>query len=200
MKKLFVTVAVLVVAILSGCTDNITNTPQPPNNSKSLGKWQLLSSLRQNSTAGYSLSKSDNSTDQGWSYSQVINGNSGGEIEFEMEYGNDVSVEVSLNFKKNSFDGKKTITVTPDPENFDIDFSPSINFNKPVSLDFEISGVDLSFLKADKQNRKISFAYVADDGSLIEIKNDGVIVDIKKGKITVRNARINHFSRYAFII
>lgn len=204
MKKLFTTLVVLSVVILSGCSDNITNVPQQTNNSESLGKWQLLSSLRQNSmnsTAGYSLSKSesskgDNST---WSYSKTINGRFGGEIDFDKDYGNDVTVEVSLNFKKNSFDGKKIITVTPYPENFYIDFSPSMNFNKPVSLDFEISGLNLSFLNSTKNKIKIDFAYISDNGSVEVIKNNGVKINIKEGTISVNNAKLDHFSRYAFI-
>lgn len=200
MKKLFSTIVVLAVVMLSGCTDNITNVQQPKSNPESLGKWQQLSALKQNHSYGAanSLSKNEGGSSD-WSFSKVINGNSGGEIDFDKEDDNGVSVEVSLDFKKNSFDGKKTILVKPDPDNFNIDFSPSMNFNKAVRLDFEISGLNLSFLNSNKNKIKVDFAYITNDGSIEVIKNDGVKINIREGKISVKNAKLDHFSRYAFI-
>ncbi len=196
MKKLISTFVVLTVVILSGCNDNITNVQQSTSNTGSLGKWQMLSALRNAGTSTYSLSKSGGDS---WSFSKNINGNSGGEIEFDKDYGNGLSADVSLNFKKGAFEGTKRITVTPDPDNFLLSFSPSISFNKTVNLDFEIEGLDLSFLNSNKKKITVDFAYIADDGSVEVIKNNGVKINIEEGKISVHNAKLNHFSRYAFI-
>ena len=133
------------------------------------------------------------------SYTQTIDGNKGGVIDFTLDYDGGVSVHVKLKFPKKSFKGKQEITVVPNPSDLSIQFFPGMQFNKKLSLDYEISGLDLSFLNTTKHMTKISFGFIADDGSIELIKNNGIKVDTKKDKIQVKNARLEHFSRYAFI-
>ena len=57
-------------------------------------------------------------------------------------------------------------------------------------LGLDLTGVD---------SKNVGFVYQAEDGSYEYIDYSKIEVDIKSGKLKVRDARLPHFSRYGFV-
>ena len=133
------------------------------------------------------------------STSKLIDGPKGGEITLKNSsngglFGT-VTIDSKLQFPKGAFHGKVTFTVTHDDEACVSTFGPSFVFNKDLTLNVKYSGVDLTGI--DLTN--VKFAYLAVDGSLQYAVNDEIVVDLSNGTLSVKNAKIRHFSRYGFI-
>ena len=105
-----------------------------------------------------------------------------------------VSITANARFQRNSFNGKKFVTMEIDDNGGVADFSPSGKFYKPVIYNLTIQGIDLSGISP----KNVKFVYMADDGSYYEAENDGIVVDKHAGKLQVINAKLPHFSRYGF--
>jgi hypothetical protein len=131
---------------------------------------------------------------------KTINGDQGGTLKIKESYvaidGHTVKIDVKLKIKKNSFSGEATITMWVDDNNAAVWFTPHMVFNKPTELDVKFEGIEFNELKLTNGN--YDFVFINDNDSIEEIDHNGVKVKENKGKISVKKANLNHFSRYAF--
>ncbi len=171
--------------IYFGCSDSITNV-DPVSKSSSSASWIKLSNDNSLSNEG-SLSKSEK-----------IFGFKGGDFtlfgSLSRSWYNRVYVYAKLSIPSGAFKGVKTLTMEVG-DDAAVDFYPSMTFDRPLSLDLTFVGVDLRGINPSKVN----FYYIAGDGSLQLAPNDGITVDVARGILRVKNAKIPHFSRYGFI-
>ncbi len=78
-----------------------------------------------------------------------------------------------------------------------MEFQPGGSFVKPLKLDLKFVGMKLE--RYNLSNGKTDFFYIADDGTMVVIKNDGLSVNLAEKKAEVKGAELKHFSRYGFI-
>ncbi len=196
MKKVLLTIVFSMGLLLVGCQDSNFNPVSPSENqpavqkSSFIGGNDLVANIEQD--ASNALIK----------VSQLINGNTGGNIIIDRNVlvkNRLVHVNVDLKFGKNAFNGVLNIIAIVNPLNASITFLPHIrSFNGNVKLDMTLTGVDLSKLNLDK-SKSVYFAYFNNAGVPVErISSLGVGVDYKKGMLTVKNAKLKHFSRYCW--
>lgn len=142
--------------------------------------------------------RSDISVEDVFSASQNISGVTGGEIHLVKNYvastGQTVSIDCRLTVPANSsYTDSRNITLQVSDQ-AGVDFYPSMTFNQPVILNYTISGLDLNGVNpAD-----VNFFYVDQNGNLAPTVNDGVSVNQTTGTLTVVNAQLPHFSRWAY--
>jgi hypothetical protein len=134
--------------------------------------------------------------------SKIINGTVGGEILIDTtlvnEYGDLVRIEVLLRFDSLSFEGEKEITIIPNINDASIQFFPEINFYKKVKLQLIYTGIDLENL-GFKSNSKVDFIFTGNRGDFESIDYSFCIINWHLQQLRVANAKLSHFSRYAFI-
>jgi hypothetical protein len=106
-----------------------------------------------------------------------------------------VNINSTLHFFANSFSGTKTITQTFNTETAAITFGPSMQFNLPVDYTLTITGVDLTNVNPNS----LDFVYIDSNGNMYAVNKDYVIMDLSTGMLKVKNAKLNHFSRYGFV-
>jgi hypothetical protein len=134
------------------------------------------------------------------SATKTINGERGGMIVLAGLYrttqGRLITVAAALFIPPNAFEGTKEITVTTDEELPSLHFSPCMAFDIPLYLNLTFVGFDLRELGLTPWNTK--FCYIGDDGTVEEVSNDGVTVNLYRSSLGVQRARIEHFSRFGF--
>lgn len=126
-----------------------------------------------------------------------ITGNLGGEVSLFGQYlsqNGEVSVSVLANFPQRSFLGNKNITITANTNEAVVDFGPSMNFLIPITVNITFTGINLNNLNINE----INFYYIDENGNFELVENQGIVVNISTGTVTVVNAKISHFSRYGF--
>ena len=77
-----------------------------------------------------------------------------------------------------------------------VKLTPPMVFNKPVELDIKYRGLDPDQLNLTSGNYE--FLYIDDNGNTETVSSYGVKVKKELGEISVKKAKLNHFSRYAF--
>ncbi len=143
--------------------------------------------------------KADMSIESIFTTSQNISGSSGGDIHLIQSYlaanGQTVTIDCDLTVPSNniSFPDVRNITMQIGDQ-ASVDFSPSMTFSQPVILNFRVTGLDLTGINP----QDVGFFYVDTNGNLTPTQNDGVIVDMSSGTLRVINARLPHFSRWAY--
>lgn len=179
----------LIAAFLVGCTD----TPISPLDSQANPEGQLDKLVKLPPKSGLS-------TETVYSQTVLIDGEQGGEIKIKEYYwtndGQKVKIDARLTIPKNAFTGSVNITMKIDDEYAAASFEPSMSFEKPLEFNLTINGLDLSQLNL--AGASYNFVYVADDGNVEDVVNDGVVLDNFLKGLTVDKAQLNHFSRYAF--
>lgn len=141
-------------------------------------------------------------TDNIFNVNKEIDGSVGGEITLDTVYtdsdGNEVIIQAAITFSPNSFDGIKSISISPDPANGSITFTPAIKFNIPAILDLNFKGINLTRLGFDS-NTKVDFVYRADDGTSEFILKNECKIKWNTQELYVKKASLPHFSRYVFV-
>jgi len=185
MRGILLFLAASIIFMLAGCSENGTSVNQPTTNQKELIKLPAKASL---------------STELQTSVTQKIDGDEGGLMILSNSYlsqtGNIVSINAVLTIPEGAFEGNRNINITADNEYADIYFFPHMTFDQPLQLTLTFSGLDLSELGLS--NGKVGFYYVDDQGNMTPVFNKGIIVNNITGTIMVLNAKLDHFSRYAF--
>jgi hypothetical protein len=188
MKRIFKNLLfVLVILNLGfwGCSDPLLTEPQNEINiekttESNLAKWPGF-------PAELSITK-------------TIDGNKGGMIVLAGLYkttkGDIITVAGTVFVPKDAFDGTKEITITTDPELPALHFSPSMTFDIPLYLNLNFVGFNLRELGLAPWNTK--FSYIGDDGTIENVRNDRITVNILRALLGVQRARIEHFSRFGF--
>jgi hypothetical protein len=134
-----------------------------------------------------------------FSDSEKIDGGKGGELEIKADceggpFGK-IKIEAKLNFPKGAFKGKKTITMSLEQSFGSTIFSPHSTFKKAAEYNLKYEGLDLKGLRQSN----LDFVYLSEDGTYEKVKYDDIKMDLSKGKIEIKNAKLPHFSRYGFI-
>jgi hypothetical protein len=101
----------------------------------------------------------------------------------------------TLHFYANAFTGTKTISQTFDTETAALTFGPSMQFNVPVDYTLTITGLDLTGVNPNT----LDFVYIDANGNMYAVQKDYVYMDANIGLLKVKNAKLNHFSRYGFV-
>jgi hypothetical protein len=131
--------------------------------------------------------------------SKYINGSNGGWFSEEFSYqggpSGNVNITSTLHFFSNSFSGGKTITQSFNTDNAAITFGPSMQFNVPVDYTLTINGADLTGINPST----LDFVYIDSNGNMFECDYEYVTMDLSTGLLKVKNAKLNHFSRYGFV-
>lgn len=177
MKKLFLLCFLVGITFLS-CSDNIDNPIVSSHSNTDLtSEGQLFTA-------------------------KLIDGVIGDEIILNETFndiaGNEINVYARLKILENSFPSTVTITMIPNVENLSIQFFPEMTFNRDLRLDLVFTGVDLEALGFTATGA-VEFAFFANNGDTELIENDKSLVNIPQKKISVQNAKLNHFSRYGWI-
>ena len=128
-----------------------------------------------------------------------VDGAQGAEINLSSEYEGGpfgrYSFRARLVIPPNSFQGKKNFTIAVDALTAMVSLTPTpFTFEKEIDLTLEYKGIDLNSLNPNS----INFYYVSGDGSLEVAHNSGINIDLEKGELSVFNAKLPHFSVYAF--
>lgn len=136
-----------------------------------------------------------------FSATETIDGSKGGYIKIKESYitvdGDTVKIDVKLKLEEDCFSGNVEITVTVDDVYTAVKLTPPMVFNKPVELDIKYRGLDPDQLNLTSGNYE--FLYIDDNGNTETVpSDDGVKVNEERGEISVEEAKLNHFSRYAF--
>lgn len=185
MKNIF-KISVIVSLLILGCSDqsNFSSNPVQKKANYSLIKLPAPKGLQVNNI--YSDTKEiDGSIGGTLSLSGCYNGGPFGTL----------SVTATLEFPSGSFEGKKTLSMTADDEYCASSFQPGVSFSKAGVYNITYTGVDLSGINPST----VKFVYLRNDGSLEYPLHEGIIVDLAVGKISIQNAKLNHFSRYGFV-
>jgi hypothetical protein len=192
MKKYFL-LPLLVGFLVLSCTDN--NIVEPVSTDAAS---QSVSELRWLDLPKFASNKLMKVV----SASKLITGSVGGKIDVECKIENNTGypflMKAKLIVPPNAFAGDQTLlfTVMLDDQTMTATFSPSpMTFNIPLSLDLEYSGVDLSTIDQSRLN----FAYLADDGSIEVASYQKLDVNASILRISVKSAKIEHFSRFGFV-
>jgi len=183
--KITLTTLSLIALFFLGCADTPLSPIKNDNHS-----YQLIKLPK----------KSGMSVENTFFETKEIDGKKGGKIKLNETYiagdGHIVKIRAKLKFKKNSFQGKVTITLTVDDEAAAISFIPEgIVFNKPAELDLKFEGIDLLNLISGTYD----FVYIDKHGNFEIIAYNALHVDETLGKIWVTKAKLHHFSRYGFV-
>ena len=185
MKGILIIFAATLVLLFASCSENGTSSNQPTTSQKELIKLPPKASL---------------STELQISASDKIDGAVGGQIILSSTYisleGKIVSINAILSIPAGAFDGSRNISATADDDYAAIYFYPHMTFDKPLKLTLSFTGLDLKDMNL--ANGVVGFYYVDNQGNMTPVYNKGVIVNNLLGSITVMNAQIDHFSRYAF--
>ena len=132
---------------------------------------------------------------------ETIDGSKGGHVKFKENYitvdGDTVVVDVHLHAHKNSFSGIVDITVTVDDVYAAVKLTPPMIFNTHVDLDLKYKGLDPAQLNLP--SGEYEFIYVDDEGNTETVPSHGVKINAEIGEISVKHAKLSHFSRYVFI-
>lgn len=131
--------------------------------------------------------------------SKDINGDTGGWFVEDFGYSGGpfgyVNFHSVLHFYSGAFSGTETITQTFNTVTAAITFGPSMQFNVPVDYTLTITGLDLTGVDSEY----LSFVYIDASGNLYPVEYEYVDMDASTGMLKVKNAELNHFSRYGFV-
>ncbi len=132
-----------------------------------------------------------------YSKNLTIDGTKGGRVSVQYLYkSKDDRIQrlsATLTIPDSAYEGELTFKMIFDLENLGVELYPSpFSFNKPVILDLSFFNVDLS--KFDLDN--LTFDYL--DGEPTHLTYDQLLYNLGNGTLTIRGARIPHFSRYGW--
>lgn len=184
MKHLISFLFVTLLLIL-GC-EQVTVVDQPPE--------QILNKQLVNLPIPSGLNVEDLHTEY-----KEINGETGGwfgeDFTYEGGPNGNVYFHSTLHFYAGSFTGTENIWQQFNTETAAITFGPSMQFNLPVDYTLTITGLDLTGVNPNT----LDFVYIDANGNMYAVQKDYVYMDSNTGLLKVKNAKLNHFSRYGFV-
>ena len=137
-----------------------------------------------------------------YSVSEVITAKTGGKITLKVDYKGEylgkkvkkAKIKAEIKFAPGTIDVDTEFTMTFNPEDGMISFSPGMEFNKTAPLTISVKGVDLKKMKIKKG--ELNFVYFDAAGNKVEV--DSKKIWIKKDSFGILQCEIPHFSRYGF--
>jgi hypothetical protein len=183
--KQFISFLFVTLLLILGC-EQVTDVNSPPEQILNKKLIQLPTPIGPGVENDYTQYKDINGATGGWFsatfyYQGGINGT--------------VNIISTLHFYANSFTGTQTILQTFNTETAAITFGPSLQFNVPADYTLTITGLDLTGVNPNT----LDFVYIDANGNMYAVQKDYVIMDLSTGMLKVKNAKLNHFSRYGFV-
>ena len=133
------------------------------------------------------------------SVSKTIEGDEDSYLEINTSYyagwHRKITIDASAEFQRDSFSGKKVVSMSVNDEFGATTFSPSGTWKKPVIFNLKITGLNLWHL--DLSN--VTFVYMSPNGKYYKAEYDRIYINKWWGIIQVVNAKLPHFSRWGFI-
>lgn len=119
----------------------------------------------------------------------------GGVLELYHEINDDASINITFEVLANTINQDTEISLVLDDDSVELQFSPhGLTFSQPAILNITGTGLDLEGIDPNS----ISLFYDNTEiGQWEEVYHEGVTVNTITGFVTVQNAKIPHFSRYA---
>ena len=134
-----------------------------------------------------------------YSFSMEISGEQGGTFynyfNYEGGFSGNVMVMSKLVFPANSFAGYEDITKTYNTDYATMEYGPTMSFSEPVLCDLLYYGLDLTGINPET----VRFVYIRNDGTIVDCEYESLTVIVASGLLYVKNAQLNHFSRYGFV-
>ena len=195
MKKINLIASALLISFFLlfsiGCQDG--SSLVGPENTYDTGENQLDKKHKKD--------KKDKDSDK-YSVSQWITAQSGGKITLKVDYKGEylgqkvkkAKIKAEIKFAPGTIDFDTKFTMTFNPEDGMISFSPGMTFNNTAPLTISVKGVDLKKMKIDKKS--LGFVYFDADG--LEVEVDSKKIWVKKDSFGILQVEIPHFSRYGF--
>jgi len=204
MKKIKLLAITLVLSVgFFSCSDSLLDQQSSGNNTDNYSS-EHSSQFKQENPEKRDFGYQNNKV-----VSKVINGRIGGVILLSAIYKIDVpfskrrnfdlkivTVSATLIIPPGAFQGTREITLIDDYKTTSIYCYPSMTFDKSLYLNLTFTGLDLTELGFTNDN--VKFGYIDENGTVETCINDGITLNQLKGAVGVINARIEHFSRYAF--
>jgi hypothetical protein len=183
--KIWFTMLAVISSLLISCSDSIVNPDDINSANNSHKSWIILP---QNEAM---------SVESNYTAAKMINGETGGSVELNINYVAQGSVNVKINAEievpAGAYSGYKNITMIINSTNGTATFYPSPEyFNKPLIFNLQVSGVDLNGIDP----KTIDYDYLAPDGSFQRIQYKQLIIN--NGTLRVEDAQIPHFSIYGW--
>ncbi len=127
----------------------------------------------------------------------TINSEKGGKVYLKHKWKNDKNqnskLTAVLDIPAGAFPGELTFEILFDLENYAVELYPSpYKFAKPLLLDLVFENVDLTNFDPDV----FVFDYL--DGEQENIQYKSIDIQLDKNTVKVREAELNHFSRYGW--
>jgi hypothetical protein len=180
MRHLNLILAVVVLVVLwQGCAPEFPSGPDITMQSQNVRTW---------------ISSGVQSIDKEAVVSELINGKSGGQINYNLALAN-ITVNGSLTIPNNAFEGSLELSALFNSRTTTQIFGPSpLNFRKPLLLTLEYRGVNLSGINPNE----IDFYYIGSDNQFYRAEYSSIVVDVSQGLLKVVDAKLNHFSRWGW--
>jgi len=165
---------------------------------------EILTPVEESSSQDYSLISLPTPTgglsiETIYTFSKEVSGEQGGIFYNRFSYQGGpfgtVRVNSRLNFPANSFSGYETITKTYNTDYATMEYGPDMTFNAPVLCGLRFYGLDLSGVNPET----VKFVYIAYDGTIEDVEYESLSINVASGYLYVKNAELNHFSRYGFV-
>ena len=185
MMKQFISLLFFTLILLLGC-EQVTEVNPPP---EQISNKQLI---------GLPLPSNMMIEDLHTEYKE-INGAYGGwfgeDFSYEGGPNGNVNFHSTLHFYSGSFYGTENIMQQFNTETAALTFGPPMQFNVPVDYTLTITGLDLTGINPNT----LDFVYIDTNGNMFYVQKDYVYMDANIGLLKVKNAKLNHFSRYGFV-
>ncbi len=187
MKRLLLFSFLIVGLFYTGCSDN--STIVNPTNSE-------LTQKGVQQTAPTLIKLPITSLDKRKKAKSKIDGAKGGIIKIKGELKNGIEFEGKLIIPAGAFKGTKNITIKLDKKYAGFDFGPdNTSFDMPLIFTAKIEGLNLEGVNPDN----LQFGFVDKSGNFEPVVYEKVKIDVKDGKLKVKKAQLNHFSRYNWV-
>jgi len=184
MIKNYIGLVIIFIMVLSGCTED--NFVENPITAELEGK--SLINLPRSIQAEVGVV---------FSASSIIHGCKGGSVIIDTNYQSStgpMKIFAEIKFKANAFIGSKLVTMMIDNVSGMVSFDPPSVFYRPANLDMKFAGLNLD--KMDEDN--IRFVYINPNGTFEPVFYKDIIINISGNNLEIKDAEINHFSRYGW--
>jgi hypothetical protein len=132
-------------------------------------------------------------------FTQDINGPNGGEFQRSFSYQNSSGGTIyqfaDLDFFPGAFTGTENISMTFNTGGAAMDLGPAMQFQVDVEYTYKITGLDLTGVNPNT----LEFVYIDSNGNMYTVDYDYIEMDESTGMLKVKDAELDHFSRYGFV-
>lgn len=112
-------------------------------------------------------------------------------MDIDVESGG-IKARIRLEFKKGCVDNDVEVIMSYNPATTELNITPNVILSEPVKLDYYLDGLNLP-------DSEIDFVYFTFGDNYETVDRRKLKVDVKQGKIMLKDAELRHFSRFGFL-